>query len=51
MCELNVSEGAFCALAQCVEEVRAHVPVSSEGGVAVCNGCLTVCEGAEDGIH
>ena len=51
MCELNVSEGAFSALAQCVEEVRALVPVSSEGGVAVSNGCLSVCEGAEDGFH
>lgn len=45
MRKLNVSEGVFCALAQCVEEVRALVPVSSEGGVAICNGCLSVCEG------
>lgn len=43
MGQLGVSEGAFSAPAQCVEEVRALVSVASEGEVAICNGCLPVC--------
>ena len=50
MCKLNVSEGVFCAPAQSVEEVRALVPASSEGQVAICTGCLSVCTGEENGI-
>lgn len=51
MCKLNVSEGVFCALAQCVEEVGALVSASSEGEVAICKGSLPVRAGEEEGKH
>ena len=50
MCKLNVSEGVFCAPAQCVEEVSALVPAFSEGQVAIHMGCLSVCTGEENNI-